>query len=297
MHNQFPTKNPLKKSVTLSKMKYTEKYASHPRDVKHYDTAMLREEFLIETVFEDDKVNLVYSGYDRFIAGGVVPKSKAIKLEPIEPMKADYFCERRELGIVNVGGKALISVDGSRHELNFKEALYISKGSKVIILESDNPDKPAMLYLNSTPAHKAYSNKLIKQKEVNIMELGCEKDANKRRIMQFIVAATCQTCQLQMGITELQPGSVWNTMPPHTHGRRMEVYFYTDLPIGQAVCHFMGLPDETRHIWLKNNQAVISPNWSIHSAAGTSNYSFIWGMAGENLNFADMDVIKPTELK
>lgn len=281
----------------MSKIEYTERFASHPRDVKHYDTALLREEFLIETVFEDDKLKLTYSGYDRFMVGGAVPKSEAIKLEPIGPIKAAYFCERRELGIINIGGRALIKVDGTGYELDLKEALYITQGSKEIILESADPAQPAMLYMNSAPAHKGFRNKLIKQSDVNIMELGNEKDSNKRRIKQFIVTSTCQTCQLQMGITELQSGSVWNTMPPHTHGRRMEVYFYTDVPEGQAVCHFMGQPNETRHIWMKNNQAVISPNWSLHSAAGTSNYSFIWGMAGENLDFTDMDTIKPTELK
>ena len=281
----------------MSKTEYTEKYASHPRDVMGYHTALLREEFLIESVFEDDKVKLTYTGYDRFVAGGAVPKTETIKLEPIEPMKASYFCERRELGIINIGGNARISVDGISYKIGFKEALYVTQGSKEIVFESMDEAQPALLYLNSAPAHKAFGNKLIKQSDAILMELGNEKDSNKRRIKQFIVAATCETCQLQMGITELQAGSVWNTMPPHTHSRRMEVYLYTDVHEGQVVCHFMGQPDETRHIWTGNNQAVISPNWSIHSAAGTSNYSFIWGMAGENLTFSDMDVIKPNELK
>jgi len=281
----------------MSKIEYIEKFASHPRDLKHYDTTLLREEFLIETVFEDDKLKLVYSGYDRFVTGGAVPKSKAIKLEPIAPMKSRYFCERRELGIINIGGKALVNVDGTSYELGCKEALYITQGSQEIIFESANPAHPATLYLNSATAHKTFSNKLIKQGDANIIDLGNEKDSNKRRIKQLIVAATCETCQLQMGITELKPGSVWNTMPPHTHTRRMEVYLYTDVPDGHAICHFMGQPDETRHIWMKNNQAVISPNWSIHSAAGTSNYSFIWGMAGENLDFSDMDVVQPVNIK
>ncbi len=281
----------------MSIIEFTERFASHPRDVKHYDTALLREEFLIESVFEDDKVKLIYTGYDRFVTGGAVPKTEVITLEPIELMKAEYFCERRELGIINIGGNARILVDGTCYKLGYKEALYVTRGSKEIILESDNPDQPAMLYLNSVPAHKAFISKLIKHGDVKVIDLGNEKDSNKRRIKQFIVASTCETCQLQMGITELLSGNVWNTMPPHTHSRRMEVYFYTDVPEGQAVCHFMGRPDETRHIWMKNNQAVISPNWSIHSAAGTSNYSFIWGMAGENLDFTDMDVIKPIDIK
>jgi 4-deoxy-L-threo-5-hexosulose-uronate ketol-isomerase len=281
----------------MSNIEYSKRFASHPRDVKYYDTTLLREDFLIESIFEDDKVKLVYTGYDRFVAGGAVPKSEAIKLESIEPMKAAYFCERRELGIINLGGTARIVVDGISFELNCKEALYITQGSKEIVLESTTMALPALLYLNSAPAHKAFSNKLIKQGDANLLELGNEKDANKRRIKQYIVASTCPTCQLQMGLTELQPGSVWNTMPPHTHDRRMEVYLYTDVPEGNSICHFMGQPEETRHIWVHNNQAVISPNWSIHSAAGTSNYSFIWGMAGENLDFSDMDVVKPIDLK
>lgn len=281
----------------MSTIEYTEKFASHPRDVKHYDTALLREEFLIESIFEDDKVKLTYTGYDRFVAGGAVPKTGAITLEPIGPMKAKYFCERRELGIINIGGDARILVDGISYDLGHKDALYVTQGSQEIVLESVDPANPALLYLNSAPAHKAFNTKLIKRSDANVMDLGNEKDSNKRRIRQYIVASTCETCQLQMGITELNAGSVWNTMPPHTHGRRMEVYFYTDVPVGQTVCHFMGEPQETRHIWMKNNQAVISPNWSIHSAAGTSNYSFIWGMAGENLDFSDMDVVKPIDLK
>lgn len=277
--------------------KYFERLAAHPRDVKSYDTQMLREDFLIENLFDDDNVILYYTGYDRFVAGGAVPVKETIKLEPIDPMKATYFCERRELGIINIGGEAIVNVDGEEYSLSRKEALYITQGSKEILLKSKDSSSPAVLYLNSTPAHKAFKNKLIKQSDVNIIELGNKNDANERRIMQFIVAATCETSQLQMGITELKPGSIWNTMPPHLHNRRMEVYFYTDLADGQAICHFMGQPDETRHIWMTNNQAVISPNWSIHSAAGTSSYSFIWGMAGENLNFMDMDVIKPSDLR
>lgn len=277
--------------------KYFERFAAHPRDVKSYDTQMLREDFLIENLFEEDKVILYYTSYDRFIAGGVMPVKETIKLEPIDPMKAAYFCERRELGIINIGGDAVIIVDGVEYKLSKKEVIYITQGSKDILLKSIDSVNPAILYINSTSAHKSFTTKLIKQSDVNILELGNDKDANQRRILQFIVAATCETSQLQMGITELKPGSIWNTMPPHLHSRRMEVYFYTDLQEGQAICHFMGQPNETRHIWMKNNQAVISPNWSIHSAAGTSNYSFIWGMAGENLNFMDMDVIVPTDLK
>jgi 4-deoxy-L-threo-5-hexosulose-uronate ketol-isomerase len=280
----------------MSKTVYSERFASHPRDVKQYGTEMLRREFLIENVFEDDRIRLVYTGYDRMIAGGAVPKTDALCLEPVEPMKAAYFCERRELGMINIGGKALVTADGTVYELDFREALYLTQGTREIILKSVDAAAPAMLYLNSAPAHRAFSNKLIRRSDVNRIPLGEEKYANRRCINQFIVAATCQTCQLQMGLTELQAGSVWNTMPPHTHSRRMEVYLYTGLEEGQAICHFMGEGNETRHLWMHNNQAVISPNWSVHAAAGTSSYSFIWGMAGENMDFNDMDVIKPDEI-
>lgn len=276
---------------------YTEKFGSHPQDVRRYDTAQLRDAFLIESMFEAGRVKLTYTGYDRFIVGGVMPTSEAIALEPIPPMKASYFCERREVGIVNLGGKSVVGVDGVAYDLDSREAIYIGQGSREIVLESKDRQRPAVLYLNSAPAHKAHQTRLIKKTDTKVLELGEEKNANRRRIIQFITASTCETCQLQMGMTELQEGSVWNTMPPHTHTRRMEVYLYTDLPHDQAICHFMGEASETRHIWMRNNQAVISPNWSIHSAAGTSNYSFIWGMAGENLDFSDMDVIQPTELR
>lgn len=276
---------------------YSERFASHPRDVKNYDTGLLRKEFLIESLFEDDKVILTYSGYDRFIVGGAVPKNGPINVESIDPLKADYFCERREMGIINLGGLARINTDSESYDLGFKEAIYITRGTRKIVLESINPSKPAFLYLNSAPAHKSHTTKIINNKDVNVIELGDSEHSNKRRIRQYIVPKTCSTCQLVMGMTELEKGSVWNTMPPHTHNRRMEVYLYTDIPDGQAVCHFMGQPDETRHIWLSNNQAVISPNWSIHSAAGTSNYTFIWGMSGENMDFSDMDLLKQTDLR
>ncbi len=281
----------------MSKAIYSERFASHPRDVKNYSTELLRKEFLIENLFEDDKVMLTYSGYDRFIIGGAVPKNGPLNLESIPPIKADYFCERRELGIINLGGNARIVTDDESHYLGFKEAIYITKGTKKIVLESLISSAPALLYLNSATAHKSYSNKIIKTEDVNVIELGNSEHSNKRCIRQYIIPKNCPTSQLVMGMTELEPGNVWNTMPPHTHNRRMEVYLYTDIPEGQSICHFMGQPDETRHIWLLNNQAVISPNWSIHAAAGTSNYSFIWGMAGENMDFSDIDDLKQTDLK
>jgi len=276
---------------------YEERFASHPDDARKYDTANLRKNFLIERVMEDDKIRLVYSHYDRYIAGGAVPSSAPLELIAIEPMKAPYFCERRELGIINVGAKGLVIVDGTEYSLDFKEALYIGKGAKKIVFKSESNTHSARFYLNSTPAHKEFPTRRITMKDANVLQMGSWQTSNERQINQLLISKVIETCQLQMGMTELRPGSVWNTMPAHTHSRRMEVYFYFNIPEGQAVCHFMGQPQETRHIWMENEQAVISPDWSIHSAAGTSNYIFIWGMAGENMDYSDMDVVQPNELR
>ena len=276
---------------------YSVKYSSHPLDFKGYDTNRLRSEFLVEKIFEQNKINLTYSNYDRFIIGGAQPVDITLELQPIDPMKARYFCERRELGIINIGGKGTVDLDGKLFNLDKKCALYVGKGVEKINFNSDLPDNPALFYLNSVPAHHSYPSKLITPDEIKILELGSHFQANKRRILQYIVASTVETCQLQMGLTELKEGNIWNTMPPHNHDRRMEVYFYAGLEEGNSICHFMGEKNETRHLWLQNNQAVISPNWSIHSAAGTSSYFFIWGMAGENMEFSDMDAIKITELR
>ncbi|WP_445737341.1 5-dehydro-4-deoxy-D-glucuronate isomerase [Mariniflexile sp.] len=276
---------------------YETRYASSPDAVKQYDTAQLRKEFLIENLFEADKLNLVYSHYDRFITGGVMPVSKAIELETIDPLKAPYFLERRELGIINIGDTGTVTVDGTDYELNHREALYVGQGNKKVIFSSSSGKSPAKFYLNSTPAHKAYPIKKIGTNEVEVIELGAPETANARTLRKYIVNSVVDVCQLQMGMTTLKSGSSWNTMPAHVHDRRMEVYFYFEVPDGQAVCHFMGQPQETRHIWMQNNQAVISPPWSIHCGSGTSNYSFIWGMAGENLDYGDMDVCKINELK
>lgn len=254
---------------------YEERYASHPDDAKKYDTAKLRENFLIETVMENDQIHLVYSHYDRFISGGAVPASAPLELTAIDPMKAPFFCDRRELGIINVGASGSVIVDGMVYALDFKEALYIGKGAKAITFQSDSAAEPARFYLNSTPAHKELPTRHITLKDANVLQMGSQQTSNERQINQLLVSKVIETCQLQMGMTELRSGSVWNTMPVHTHSRRMEVYFYFNVPEGQAVCHFMGQPQETRHLWMGNEQAVISPNWSIHSAAGTSNYIFI----------------------
>ena len=276
---------------------FEERFASHPSDVKHYDTKKLRENFLIEKVMVANEINLVYSHYDRFISGGAVPMNNPLELTTIELLKAPYFCYRRELGIINVGGKGTVTVDGKEYALDFKEALYVGKGAEKIFFSSEDAARPAHFYLNSTPAHKEFPTRHITLKDANVLQMGSQQTSNERQINQLLISSVIETCQLQMGMTELRPGSVWNTMPAHTHSRRMEVYFYFNVPENQAVCHFMGEQQETRHIWMGNEQAVISPNWSIHSAAGTSNYIFIWGMAGENLDYADMDVVQPNQLR
>lgn len=276
---------------------YEERFSSHPDDVKKYDTEQLRRHFLIPKLMEENTIHLVYSHYDRYIAGGAVPKSTPLELTAIAPLKAAYFCERRELGIINVGSKGMVVVDGTEYSLDFKEALYIGKGARQVIFRSDNENEPARFYLNSTPAHKELPIRRITLKDANVLQMGSRLTSNERQINQLLISKVIETCQLQMGMTELRPGSVWNTMPAHTHSRRMEVYFYFNVPEGQAVCHFMGQPQETRHIWMTNEQAVISPDWSIHSAAGTSNYIFIWGMAGENMDYTDMDAVQPHELR
>ena len=275
---------------------YNTRYASSPEAVKKYDTRALRDEFLINDLMKEGEINLTYTHYDRYIAGSAVPKSN-LKLETIDPLKAAFFLERREMGIINVGDSGAVEVDGENYSLGHKDALYIGMGAKDVIFKSDDPKKPAKFYINSAPAHTNFPTKKVSLEEANKLELGSLETANHRTVSQMIIGGVVTTCQLQMGMTKLKTGSVWNTMPAHVHDRRMEVYFYLDVPEGQAVCHFMGQPQETRHIWMHNHQAVISPPWSIHCGSGTSNYTFIWGMAGENLDYSDMDVAAITELK
>jgi 4-deoxy-L-threo-5-hexosulose-uronate ketol-isomerase len=275
---------------------YESRYASSPSAVKQYDTQQLREEFLVDNLMEAGKITLTYSHYDRYIAGSAVPVD-VLKLETIDPLKSDFFLERREIGIINVGGDGTIEVDGEVYELGFKDALYIGSGKKEVLFKSNDANNPAKYYINAAPAHQSFPTVKVSKAEANKIELGSLETANHRTVNQMIIGGIVTTCQLQMGMTELKTGSVWNTMPAHVHDRRMEVYFYMDIPENQAVCHFMGEPDETRHIWMNNHEAVISPPWSIHCGSGTSNYTFIWGMAGENLDYNDMDVAKITELR
>lgn len=277
-------------------MNYELRYASHPNDAKNYDTQKLREQFLVKGLMKADEVNVVYSMFDRLIVGGAVPVKKELELETIDPLKAPFFLHRRELGIINVGGAGKVKVDDKVFELQYKEALYLGSGDRKVVFASNDSSKPAHFYFNSAPAHKNCPDKHITKKDAVVVDMGALETSNARTINKLIVNQVLETCQLQMGMTELQPGSVWNTMPAHTHSRRMEAYFYFEVPEGQAVCHFMGEPTETRHIWMTNEDAVISPEWSIHSAAATSNYTFIWGMAGENLDYGDQDFIDPDKM-
>jgi len=279
------------------KSNFESRYAVSPQETKRMTTEELRKNFLIENIFEADKVNLCLTHYDRYIAGGAMPVLEKIELPNPGNLKANYFLERREMGVINIGGKGAIEADGQVYELDFKEALYISKETKKVIFSSDDKNDPAKFYINSAPAHHKYPTKKVTRNEAEIVTIGSLENSNHRTINKLLVASVIQTCQLQMGMTELKPGSVWNTMPAHTHDRRMEVYFYFEVAEGQSVCHFMGEPQESRHIWMQNEQAVISPNWSIHAGAGTSNYTFIWGMAGENLDYGDMDVCKVEDLR
>ncbi len=279
------------------KVNYELRYATNPTDSKAYDTERLRSEFLIEGLFVENETNIVYTLHDRMVVGGIVPVGKTLKLETIDPFKANYFLERREIGIINIGGPGTVTVGKKTYKINYKEALYIGKGNENVTFASDDASAPALFYFNSTPAHKEYPTKFIGLDDVVPVELGSMEESNHRVINKYIVNQTMETCQLQLGMTELKAGSVWNTMPTHIHDRRMEVYLYFELPEAASISHFMGTPDETRHVWMHNLDAIIAPEWSIHGAAGTSNYTFIWGMGGENLDYGDVDPVKVIDMK
>lgn len=273
------------------------RYAAHPADAKGYDTERLRRDFLIERVFAADEVNMVYSMYDRMIVGGAMPVAETLRLEAIDPLKAPFFLTRREMGIFNVGGAGVVRVGGEDYRLGYKEALYLGMGDREVLFESIDPAAPAKFYFNSVCAHCNYPDRKITKEDAVVAHMGSLEGSNERDINKMIVSQVLPTCRLQMGMTELAPGSVWNTMPAHIHSRRMEAYFYFELPDDQAVCHMMGEPRETRHIWMCGEQAVLSPEWSIHSAAATHNYTFIWGMGGENLDYGDQDFFAITDLR
>jgi 4-deoxy-L-threo-5-hexosulose-uronate ketol-isomerase len=272
-------------------------HAIHPDDFKAYNTQKVRANFLLPEIFVQDSITHYYTQYDRMVVGGIAPVKKSLTLETIDAFKSKFFLERREIGIINVGGApATITVDQTDYHLEYKEALYIGQGVKDVTFHP-SANGTVQLYYNSAPAHKSYPVRKVALHEAETIETGSLETSNHRTIRKLIINTVVPTCQLQMGLTELKPGSVWNTMPPHTHDRRMEAYFYFEVPAGNMVCHFLGQPDETRHIWVKNKQAVLSPPWSIHSGAGTSNYAFIWGMAGENLDYSDMDSVKIENLQ
>jgi 4-deoxy-L-threo-5-hexosulose-uronate ketol-isomerase len=275
----------------------SERFAVHHQDYAHYTTEKLRQHFLVQSLFVEDTVQLTYTHYDRMIVGGAMPMHGALKLESVAQLKAEHFLDRREIGLINIGGPGWVAVDGQRFDINNKEALYIGAKTKQVELQSVSAAQPAKFYINSTPAHHAYPAKKVGKSDAKVLNVGSAVTSNERSIYQLIIHGVVDTCQLQMGMTELKAGSVWNTMPPHTHSRRMEAYFYFDIPEEQAVCHFMGPATETRHLWVANEQAIISPPWSMHSGCGTSNYTFIWGMAGENLDYSDMDFHKPNTLR
>lgn len=271
--------------------------ASNPMDVKYYDTSRLRQEFLIEGLFQPDTVKTVYSHIDRIITGSAVPAGKPLSLPSGGALHAKSFLERRELGVINIGEDGVVTVNGKRYPLRSKDGLYVGMGANDVVFESQNAKTPALFYFNSAPAHHAYPTVLIKPEDCAKVEMGSQEASNHRTLCKYILPGQVESCQLVMGMTNLMPGNVWNTMPCHTHDRRMEVYLYFNLPDDAVVFHYMGEPSETRHIVVRNRQAVISPSWSIHSASGTQGYSFIWGMVGENQSFDDMDSVSMQTLR
>ncbi|WP_019636782.1 5-dehydro-4-deoxy-D-glucuronate isomerase [Paenibacillus fonticola] len=274
------------------------RYASHPNEVKQFDTDRLRKEFHIPTLFTADKLELVLTHEDRLIIGGAYPVKQDVKLETdLKELGVSFFLERREIGAINVGGPGTIIVDGTEYDLNTKDCLYVGMGSKEVIFRSKDANKPAKFYLNSAPAHKEFPVAKTTLGEADSSALGSIQNSNDRTIHRFIHADGIQSSQLVMGMTQLKTGNMWNTMPAHVHPRRMEAYMYFDLPEDAVVIHLMGEPTETRHIVMRNEEAVISPSWSIHSGVGTSNYTFIWGMAGDNKIYSDMDAVAMKDLR
>lgn len=266
-------------------------------EVSRFTTGELRSEFLIEALFQTDRITWVYSHYDRVMVGGAKPVATPLVLETHPTLRADFFLERREAGVINVGGKGAVEADGEVFRLDKKGCVYLGKGVKRVVFSSEDPSDPALFYLLSSPAHYAYPTMAMTKEEAAPVTVGSVETSNHRTIYKYIHAEGIQSCQLVMGLTTLHTGSVWNTMPAHVHDRRMEVYFYFDVAAGQQVLHLMGEPQQTRSLWVKNHQAVLSPPWSIHSGCGTASYSFIWGMAGENKDYTDMDPVAIQDLR
>lgn len=273
------------------------RYAIHPEDMKKYTTEDLRNHFLVETIFEPGQVRLTYTHNDRMIFGGVTPAQSELTITLDKELGVEYFLERRELGIINIGGNGSVTLDGEVYGMQKRDGLYVGKGTREVIFRSDDPENPAKFYINSTPAHHQYPTVKIDINNIEPLQAGEPGTLNERRIYQYVHPNVCESCQLQMGLTMLSPGSVWNTMPCHTHERRMEVYLYFDMEPETRVFHFMGQPAETRHLVMSNEQAAISPSWSIHTGTATSNYTFIWGMCGENITYTDMDHVKMEDLR
>jgi 4-deoxy-L-threo-5-hexosulose-uronate ketol-isomerase len=273
------------------------RHPCHPDHVRTMNTGELRRNFLIEDLFRPDEIRIVYSHVDRVIAGSAVPVKRPLELAASKELGVEHFLERRELGVLNLGGAGVVRADGRDHPLGGRDGLYVGMGTREVSFRSQDPASPARFYLLSAPAHATHPTRLVTMEDARKLRLGSAQEANARTIHQIIHPAVLRTCQLVIGLTQLEPGSVWNTMPAHTHERRMEVYLYLDLPPEAVVVHLMGTPEETRHLVVRNEQAVISPSWSIHSGVGTCAYSFIWGMAGENQTFDDMDAVAMSALR
>jgi 4-deoxy-L-threo-5-hexosulose-uronate ketol-isomerase len=273
------------------------RFEHSPKEVQGMTTDELRSSFLTDKLMQDDNIRLLYTHYDRVILGGAKPVRTTLSLETHPELKADYFLQRREIGIINVGGKGRIFADGAAYELGKLDCLYAGKGVQKISFTSDDPADPSLFYLLSTQAHAIHPVQFLSRQQAQPTDIGAPETSNARTIYKYIHADGIKSCQLVMGLTVLKTGSVWNTMPAHTHTRRMEAYFYFDVPDGQRIFHFMGQPQETRHLLVAGEQAVVSPPWSIHSGCGTGNYSFIWGMAGENYTYTDMDIVSIPDLR
>lgn len=278
-------------------MTIPQRYEASPREVERMNTSELRADFLLESLFEKGSANFVYSHYDRMVVGGLIPGAAAIELANYETLKSEYFLERRELGVINVGGAGTITADGKTFGLDKLSCLYLGKGTQAVSFASNSAEAPAEYFLFSAPAHHAFPTTLYTKEDAAPVTLGSMETANHRTIYKYIHNDGINSCQVVMGLTVLQTGSVWNTMPAHTHDRRSEVYLYFDVPADQGVMHFMGEPQETRHLWVRDRQAIISPPWSIHAGSGTTSYSFIWAMAGENKDFTDMDFLALKDIR
>jgi len=266
------------------------RYPANPEDFKSYDTARMRREYLIQELFVPGRAKLVYSHSDRLIVGGVTP-SEPVPLTAGDELRAEYFLERREMGIINVGGPGTVTADGVRYDLKTKDGLYLGKGVREVVFASADKANPAKFYLNSAPAHAVLPAQKVEISQATPNHLGSKAEANERTIYKYFHPDGVKSCQLVMGMTTLETGCVWNTMPSHTHERRMEAYFYFDMAPNALVFHMMGQPGETRHVVMRSEEAILSPSWSIHSGVGTASYTFIWGMAGENQTFSDMDAV------